>query len=328
MRVPSTFRWCAAALCAAVAGSVASQAAMAQDYPTRPIRVIASSGPGGISDIFIRAVGDELQRRWGQPLIVDNRPGASNNIAARTCADAEPDGYTICIIPESVFLYNPYMFKKMPFDPEKDLTPISHLFTILQVIVANESLKVKTLDELAALSKEKAGTLSYIAPAIGQDIVFETLIKETGADLVRVPFRGGGQAVAALITGTTPIASLGLGNVIGHLKDGKMVAIAIHGMERSPLFPDVPTLREVGYKGDFSQSTFGLWAPAGTPPAIIDRLHREIRDIAMAPEFRQKRLIDRGLTPEFLSPADTRKWLDDMRPITDRIAKTSSMVPR
>ena len=141
----------------------------------------------------------------------------------------EPDGYTICIIPESVFLYNPYMFKTMPFDPGKDLTPVSHLFDILQVIVVNASLKVKTLDELADLSKKEKGTLSYIAPAIGQDIVFETLIKETGADLVRVPFRGGGQAVAALMTGTTPIASLGLGNVIGHIRSGKMVAIAIHG---------------------------------------------------------------------------------------------------
>ena len=328
MRVPSLFRWCVAAVCAAVTIPVVSSVAAAQDYPTRPIRVIASSGPGGISDIFIRAVGDELQRRWGQPLIVDNRPGASNNLAARACADAPPDGYTICIIPESVFLYNPYMFKKMLFDPDKDLTPISHLFDILQVIIVNASLKVKTLDELAALSKEKAGTLSYIAPAIGQDIVFETLIKETGADLVRVPFRGGGQAVTALITGTTPIASLGLGNVIGHLKDGKMIAIAIHGHNRSPLFPDVPTLREIGYKGDFSNSTFGLWAPAGTPPDIIEKLHREIRDIAMAPEFRQKRLIDQGLTPQFLSPADTKKWLEELRPITDRIAKTSSMVPK
>jgi len=261
-------------------------------------------------------------------VIVDNRPGGSNNIAGRACADAKPDGYTICIIPESVFLYNPYMFKTMPFDPEKGLTPISHLFDILQVIVVNASLKVKTLEELAELSKKQKGTLSYIAPAIGQDIVFETLIKETGADLVRVPFRGGGEAVTALMTGTTPIASLGLGNVIGHLKGGKMVAIAIHGHQRSPLFPDVPTLREIGYKGDFSNSTFGLWAPAGTPPEIIDKLHREIRDIAMAPDFKQKRLIDRGLTPQFLSPAETRTWLDELRPITDRIAKTSSMVPR
>lgn len=323
MRVP-LLGWCVITLGLALAGT----AVQAQDYPKQPIRVIASSGPGGISDIFIRAVGEELQRRWGQPLIVDNRPGASNNIAARACADAEPDGYTICIIPESVFLYNPYMFKTMPFDPGKDLTPVSHLFDILQVIVVNASLKVKTLDELADLSKKEKGTLSYIAPAIGQDIVFETLIKETGADLVRVPFRGGGQAVAALMTGTTPIASLGLGNVIGHIRSGKMVAIAIHGHQRSPLFPDVPTLREIGYKGDFSNSTFGLWAPAGTPPDIIARLQREIRDIAMAPEFRQKRLIDQGLTPQFLSPADTRTWLEELRPITDRIAKTSSMVPR
>ncbi len=215
--------------------------AQAQDYPTRTIKALTTTSAGGISDIFMRALGDELNKRWGQPIIVENRPGGMQNLGARACTEAPPDGYTICILNAEPVAYNQFLLKSMPFDPEKGLQPITNLYHLIQTLVVNASLKVKTIDELIALSKAKPGTLNYVTASVPLAFYMETLVKEKGADWVRVPFKGGGEAVNAVLGGSTPIALIGEGNVIGQIRAGTMTPLVMLNNIRSPNFPEVPT---------------------------------------------------------------------------------------
>jgi tripartite-type tricarboxylate transporter receptor subunit TctC len=300
----------------------------AQDYPAKPIRVIAASSAGGLSDIFIRAIGDELQKRWGQPLVIENRPGGSFNIAAKACVDAPPDGYTICIVPNEPLTYNPYLFKNLGFDPAKGLAPITNLFFITQVMAVNASLKAATLSELAALSKAKPATLSYSAPSLAHVLFVESFKRETGADMVRVPFKGGADAVNGMISGSTPIVFLGIGNVISFLREGLAIGLAVDSDKRSPLVPNVPTLHEAGYRGDMTRSYFGLLAPAATPPAAIAKLQKEIASIIGEPSFADKHLIQRGLEPVANSSDAFADYIRRDREVAERIVKASGLQPQ
>jgi tripartite-type tricarboxylate transporter receptor subunit TctC len=194
----------------ACAAFALASVARAQDYPTKPIRVIASSAAGGISDIFMRTVSEELSRRWGQPIVIENRAGGGMNIGGRACSEAPADGTTICIMSNEVVTYNQYLYKNPGFDAEKGIAPVSNLFFLTQALVVNSALKVKSLAELAALSKAKPGTLSYSAPAAPLALFMDNFNREHGADLVRVPFKGGGDAVNGVLTGATPITFLGV----------------------------------------------------------------------------------------------------------------------
>ena len=196
--------------------------ALAQDYPKRPVKAIVAVGAGGTGDVFTRVLGDELAKRWGQPLVIENRVGAQSNIGARACAEAPPDGYTLCVLPGEPLAYNQHLFKKLPFDPAKDFEPITNLFFNFQALVVNANLNVKTVDELVALSKAKAGTLSYTAPSLPLTLYLEKLKRERGADWVGIPFKGGGETTNAILSGSTPIAFLGLQNFISHLRAGTM----------------------------------------------------------------------------------------------------------
>src|SRR5207344_1320936 len=222
--------------------------ALAQDYPTRPIHVLTTSSAGGISDIFMRVLGEELHKSLNQPLVIDNRPGGAGNIAARACQDAQPDGYTICIINADPMIYNQYLFKSLTFDPDK-LTPIVNLFHLIQVLVINSDLGAKSVDELVAVSKAKPGTLSYLTASIPCVVYMDSLKQDKGADWVRVPFKGGGEATNAILGGSTPIGLIGLGNVIAQIRANKMNALALVNNIRTPLLPDVPTWSDLGYKG-------------------------------------------------------------------------------
>ena len=272
---------------AAMAVALFATAASADDYPNRPIRVFTTSSAGGISDIFMRVLNDALQSRLGQPLIVENKPGGAGNIAARLCQEATPDGYTICIINADTMIYNQFLYKSIPFEPEK-LTPIVNLFHLIQVLVVNSSLDAKTVDQLVAVSKAKPGTLNYLTASIPCVVYMDSLKREKGADWVRVPFRGGGEAVTAILSGTTPIGLFGLGNVVAHLKSGKMTALALVNNIRTPQLPDVPTLADLGYKGAPSETWYGLFAPPGAPKPIVDKLNSEIRRVFENKEFVSK----------------------------------------
>lgn len=244
-----------AAFLALVAGS-----ARADDYPNRPIRVFTTSSAGGISDIFMRVLNDALQSRLGQPLIIENKPGGAGNIAVRACQDATPDGYTICIINADTMIYNQFLYKSIPFNPEK-LTPIVNLFHLIQVLVVNSQLGAKTVNQLVAVSKEKPGTLNYLTASIPCVVYMDSLKRDEGADWVRVPFRGGGEAVTAILSGTTPIGLFGLGNVISQIKAGKMTPLALVNNIRTPQLPDVPTLATLATKARRRRPGMGCSRP-------------------------------------------------------------------
>ena len=314
-------------LLAALAATLFATAASADDYPSRPIRVFTTSSAGGLSDIFMRVLNDALQSRLGHPLIIENKPGGAGNIAARQCQDAAPDGYTICIINADTMIYNEFLFKKIPFEPEK-LVPIVNLFHLIQVLVVNSNLNVKTVDQLVTLSKDKPGTLNYLTASIPCVVYMDSLKKQKGADWVRVPFRGGGEAVTAILSGTTPIGLFGLGNIIAQIKADKMTALALVNNIRTPLLPDVPTLADLGYKGAPSQTWYGLFAPAGTPKAIIDKLNSEIVKVVSDPAFQEKYIISRGLVPAIGTPEAFAKDIAADRVGAQQVVKESGLEPQ
>ncbi|MGC1695576.1 MAG: tripartite tricarboxylate transporter substrate binding protein [Pseudolabrys sp.] len=312
---------------AAMATALIATQASAADYPNRPIRVFTTSSAGGISDIFMRVLNDAMQKRLGQPLIIENKPGGAGNIAARACQDAPPDGYTICIINADTMIYNQYLFKKIPFEPEK-LVPIVNLFHLIQVLVVNSNLNVKTVDQLVALSKAKPGTLNYLTASIPCVVYMDSLKRDQGADWVRVPFRGGGEAVTAILSGTTPIGLFGLGNIISQIKANKMTALALVNNIRTPLLPSTPTWADLGYKGAASETWYGLFAPAGTPKAIVDKLNGEIVKVVADPAFREKNIIARGLVPATGTPEDFAKTIKEGRVGAEQVVKESGLPPQ
>jgi tripartite-type tricarboxylate transporter receptor subunit TctC len=316
------------ALLAALATLPASSPAVAQDYPTRPVRVIATSSAGGTSDVFMRALAEELHKRLGQPFIVENRPGGAFNIGARACAEAPPDGYTLCIIPGEPLVFNQFLFKTLAFDPENGFEPITQLFFITQVLVVSATLNVKTLPELIALSKAKPRTLSYSTAAVPLGVFIERVKKDTGADLVRVPFRGGGEAVTALLSGATPVGFYGIANVRSQLESGAVVGLLVDSETRSPLFPDIPTIREGAQSAFAGRSYFGLLAPAKTPKPIVERLQAEVARIVNEPGFRSRNLIERGLEPVASTPEQFARFLKQDRAASEQIVKESGLQPQ
>ncbi|HVV62342.1 MAG TPA: tripartite tricarboxylate transporter substrate binding protein [Pseudolabrys sp.] len=304
-------------------------AAHAQDdWPNRPIRALTTTSPGGISDVFMRVLGEELRKRLGQTIVVENRPGGMQNVGARACTEAKPDGYTICIINADPVVYNPLLLKNIGFNPETGLQPVTNLFHLIQVLVINANLKANTVDELVELSKKQPGTLSYLTAAPPLALYMETLKKEKGADWVRVPFKGGGEAVNAVLGGSTPIALIGEGNVIGQINAGKMRELVMVNNIHSPLFPKVPTLEETGYKGPPSHTWYGLFVPHGTPKPIVDRLAKEIAAVVADPAFTKKNITDRSLVPDVRGPEAFAKQIEEDRAIARQVVKEAGLTPQ
>lgn len=313
----------------AVAAALATTAVFADEYPAKPIRVITTSSAGGISDLFMRVLSDSMRARLNnQPLIIENRPGAAGGIAARACQEAPPDGYTICIINVDVVAYNQYLFKTLPYDPERGLVPIVNLFHLIQALVINADLKAKTVDELIAVSKEKPGTLNYLTASIPLAAYMENLKRDKGADWVRVPFKGGGEATNALVSGSTPIGLYGIGNVMPLIRSGKLRALALANNIRTPLLPDVPTLADTGYTGAPSQTWYGLFAPAGTPRPIIDKINAEVKRVFADKDFVEKHVISRGQVPAVNSPEEFDAEIKSNRAAAKQVVKDSGLQPQ
>jgi tripartite-type tricarboxylate transporter receptor subunit TctC len=249
------------------------------------------------------------------------------NIASRACTEAPPDGYTICILNADNAAYNRHLFKNLPYDPEK-LTPIVNLFHLIQVLVVNGDLKVKTVDELVALSKAKPGTMNYLTASLPLVVYMESLKREKGADWVRVPFKGGGEATNAILSGTTPIGLIGLGNVLPLINQGKLGALVLVNNVRTPQLPNTPILTDLGYNGPPSETWYGLFAPAGTPRPIVDRLNREVARVAMEPGFLKRHIIDRSLVPAVGSPEDFAAEIRKVRAVAAQVVKDAGMEPQ
>jgi tripartite-type tricarboxylate transporter receptor subunit TctC len=302
----------------------ASAPAMAQDYPTRTVRIIIPLGAGGGGDIFARALADELQKRLGQTFIVENRTGGGLNIGTRACAEGAPDGYTLCVLSSEPVVYSQFLFKNLPFDPEKDLEPITNLFFNTLVLAVNPSLKVKTVPELVALAKVKQ--LSYSTFSFPLAYFMEKLKKDNGVDIVRVPYRSGNEVVTALLSGATPITLLGLANMVSQVQGGLITGIALNAKARSPLVPSIPTMVEA-IGEDYPQSWFGLFAPAGTSKPIIAKINAEVMRITSDPAFLQKVYIDRAIERAVDTPEAFARFIKEDRAIAQRIVKESGAQP-
>jgi len=300
--------------------------AAAQNYPSRPIRAIASQGAGGLSDLFMRALGQDLGPALGTSIVVEDRAGAEGTIGAKACAESAPDGYTICILPDQAFVTNPFL-PSADWDPMTHLTPIARPYFLTQIFAVNASLGVKSFAELAKLVKSKPGTFNYMAPSVSKVAFMEGFNKKNGTDIVRVPFKGGGDAVTSMLNGTTQIAIFGIGNLISFIKADKIVGLAIDGDTRSPLAPEIPTFKQVGYTEHISPTFFGIYAPKGTPMPIIDKLNKAIVAVESKPDFQQKFLINKGLTPSLESAEQFAKELPADRAEGLAVIKASGLYP-
>jgi tripartite-type tricarboxylate transporter receptor subunit TctC len=301
--------------------------AAAETYPSKPIRAIASQGPGGLSDLFMRSLAEEIGPMLGQTVVVENRVGAAGSIGARSCADAEPDGYTICILNNESMVINPLIFPNMNFDPKKSLVHITRAYYLQHVFAVNASLGVKTFEELAAYTKARPKTMNYVTPSLSKVAFMEAFNQKHGVDFVRVPFKGGGDAVNSMMTGTTPVAIFGIGNLIQLIRDGRIVAIAVDSDKRSPLAPEIPTSRELGYSVHSWASSFGIHAPLGTPRPIVDKLHQVIVKAVSNPEFQKRHMFGRGLTPVLDTPEEFTRAVNEEAALGYDVIKASGLYP-
>ena len=315
------------ALAAALIALIAAGPAFAEDYPSRPVRIVFPLAAGGGGDVFTRALADELQKAWHQPVVVENRPGGGQNIGARACAESTPDGYTICVMSSEPAVYNQYLYKSIPYDPEKDFQPIANLFFNTLAIVVTPELKVKTFAELLALAKSQRGKLSYATFSYPLTYFMERLKKTDDIDIVKVPYRGGGDVVNALLGNSIQVALLALSNMVPQLQAGRIVPLAVVANDRSPLFPDVPTLKEV--RGEHYPPTwFGLFTQAAVPRPIVDKIARDVDRIMAEPNFRQRIYIERGVEPAPERTDEFARFIAEERKLAERIVKESGEPPK
>ena len=262
-------------------------------YPIKPIRLVVPFTPGGVTDTSGRLIAEQLSKRLGQQIIVDNRPGASGNIGTQQVAAAEPDGYTLVLGFDGTLVINPHVFEKVPFNTTRDFAPVGKIGDAMLILVAHPGLAATTLKDVIALSKSQAGGLSYGTSGTGgtPHIAGELLKLRTGANLVHVPYKGGGQAMTDVLGGNIPLVYTAVAGAHSHVKSGKLRGIAVSSAQRSKSLPDVPTFIESGINGtsDFELNSWvGLLAPAKTPRAIIDKLNTELNAVLNDPDVREK----------------------------------------
>jgi tripartite-type tricarboxylate transporter receptor subunit TctC len=265
-------------------------AAHAQPYPSRPIRFIVPYTPGGLGDTFARAVGQGLSERMGQPVVIDNRPGASQAIGAEATAKAPPDGYTVFMGTQSGLVLNTLAKKSLPYDPVRDLAPISMLFTSPLYLVVNPSVPAKSVKELIALAQAKPGKLTFasIGPGSSLHLAGEMFRTQAKVDILHVPYKGSSPAMTDLLGGQVDMMFEGGVSSLPHVRSGKLRALATTGRRRTGAMPQLPTMVEAGVP-DFDITVwFGMVAPVNTPRPIIERLNREVGEILRTPALKEK----------------------------------------
>jgi tripartite-type tricarboxylate transporter receptor subunit TctC len=318
----------AALLVALAIGCASTPVAVAQDYPTKPIRAILPLSAGGLGDTVMRAIAQELYKSLGQTVVVENKPGASTMLGGQACATAPADGYTICMLAVDTLSYSPHLFKTVLYDPATAFQPITNVMFLTEVMSVNPSLNVDSMKALVELSKTRPNGLNYASPAHGVTLFMEKFKKDTGANFTMVPYRGGGDAVNAVLAGDVPVGFFGMGNSVANLTSGKLKPLAVDSPQRSPLLPDVPTFVEAGYTGVLNRAWFGMFAPASTPKPIVARLHAEITRIVSQPDFIQKFLVGLGLEPALNTPEEFAKFLAEDRVRAAELVKISGMQPQ
>jgi tripartite-type tricarboxylate transporter receptor subunit TctC len=264
--------------------------ALAQGYPNKPIRLIAPFPAGGLADVLARAVGDEVSKTLGQPVIVENRPGAGGNVGADAVAKADPDGYTLLMSSAGILTANPFLYSKMPFDAETAFIPVSNVAEMSMLLVVHPKVEAKTLQEFVALARAQPGKLNFGSPGIGTTghLGLAMFMHAANVKITHVPYRGAAPAVTDLIAGQIDGVVDNPPTVLPHIQAGKLRPLAVAAKERMALLPDVPTAAEAGVANYEASSWFGIAAPAGTPPDIVARLHKEIATALRTPAMQER----------------------------------------
>ena len=259
-------------------------------FPNKPIRLIVPFSPGGVTDTSGRLIADQLSKRLGQQIIVENKPGASGNIGSALVATAEPDGYTLVLGFDGTMVINPHIFQSIPFDTIKDFAPIGKIGDTILVLVAYPKFEAQTLQEIIALSKQPGKTVTFGSSGVGspQHVGIELLNQRTGAKLMHIPYKGGGQAMIDVQGGNIPLVYTAIAGAYAHIKNGRLNAVAVSSKERAPSLPDVPTFIESGIPDFVVSGWVGIFAPAKTPRPVVEFLNRELNAVLATPEVKAK----------------------------------------
>jgi len=289
-------------ICGALVAAILPVAtARAADWPDRPVRMLVGFAPGGGTDATARAIAPKLTELLGQQVIVDNRPGATGNIATDITAKSNPDGYTILMGTIAALAINPSLYEKLPFDPVKDLLPVTRAVDSTNVLVVHPSVPAKSVKELIALAKGKSLNAGSSGVGGAGHLALELFNLQTGVKMVHVPYKGGGQAMIDLLGGNIQLIFATAASAVGHIKSGKIRALAVTTLKRSPLVPDLPTVAETGLKGFEANNWYGVMVPANTSRAIIMRLNKDISTALLTPDIKEL-LFKQGLDSAPESP--------------------------
>ena len=277
------FVW--AALCVAVGSAVA------QEWPTRPVKLIVPYPAGGGVDVMARALAQRLQDKWQQPITIDNRPGANTLIGTEAVARST-DNHTLLFTTDATFTINPHLYSKLPYEADKDFAPVTQLVAFSQMLVANASLPANTLKELLALAKAKPGSLSYASygPGSQPQLATEMLKQKAGVFIVHIPYRGIPQAVTAVVSGEVPLTWSGIVSARPHIASKRIKPLAYGGKTRAAAYPDVPTMTELGFPEVDANVWVGVFAPASFTPTLVSRMHRDILAVISEADFRSKEI--------------------------------------
>ena len=309
---PHTKRhWLMLACASALTLALSAPSALAQAYPNKPIRLVVPFTPGGVTDTSGRLIAEQLSKRLGQQVVVDNKPGASGNIGTQLVTSAEPDGYTLLLGFDGTLVINPHVFPKIGFDTAKDFAPIGKIGDAVLILVAHPGAPIKNLRDVINLSKTQPGGLSYGTSGTGgtPHIAGELLKDRTGANLVHIPYKGGGQAMTDVLGGNIPLVYTAIAGAIQHIKTGKLHPVAVSSAQRSSSLPDVPTFIESGLNDFDINSWVALLAPAKTPKAIVDKLNAELNAVLSDPAVRE-RLTGMGIAA---TPGSADKFAQEMQ---------------
>jgi tripartite-type tricarboxylate transporter receptor subunit TctC len=307
-------------LAAAIFGTDAARAA----YPDKAVRIIVPFAPGGATDVLARTLASRLSQMWKQPVIVENKPGAGGNIGADMVAKAPADGYTVLLASPAEIVINPHLYAHMPYDPAKDLAPVTKIAAAPLVLVVNPSVPAHTVGELIQYIKSQKAGLSYASAGTGgpQHLAAEQFRLMTGTTLVHVPYKGGAPAINDLLAGQVPMFFAGLPPALPQIKAGKLRALAVTTTARWASLPEVPTLAESGLPGFDIENWQGVFVPAGTPPEIVGRLARDIATVAGEREFTE-RLTALGAAPATMPPAEFAAFVREESIKYGRLVKAS-----
>ena len=301
-----------ALLALAATGAFAQGAA--QGWPTRPVTLVVPFPPGGGTDTGARIVAEQLSRKWGQPVVVDNKGGAAGQIGADFVAKAKPDGYTILMGNIGTQAINPALYPRMTYDPDKAFAPVALVAELPLAMMVNPAVPAKNVKEFVALAKAQPGKLSYSSSGAGggPHLAAEMFKDATGAFVLHVPYRGGGPAIADLLAGHVQLSFMTVLEASSHIKAGKLRALAVTSEKRVAALPDVPTLAESGLPGFNSISWIGLLAPAGTPKEIVDKISADVRELVARDDVKDK-LVQLGAVPAANTPAQFSALIDNDR---------------